>query len=66
MTHDQKNGLRETYNSAVGVVDEPIMGDGPCTICDCPGFEGQTPESTICINHNSEGGTCNHYMSEHS
>lgn len=66
MTHDQKNGLREPYDSAVGVVDQPIMGAGSCTVCDCPGFEGQTPESTICINHNSKGGTCNHYMSEHS
>lgn len=66
MINDLKHRLQESNDSAVCVVDEPRMGNGPCTICDCPGFEGQTTDSTICINHNLEGGTCNHWMSEHS
>jgi hypothetical protein len=66
MINDLKDRLKGSNDSAVCVVDEPRMGAGPCTLCDCPSFEGQTADSTICINQNSEGGTCNHWMNEHS
>ncbi|MDB5013729.1 MAG: hypothetical protein JWQ25_1931 [Daejeonella sp.] len=44
---------------------DPKMGTGSCTLCDCPSFMPSTGGQT-CINSNSEGGTCNHYESEHN
>jgi len=41
------------------------MGYGPCTLCSCPGWDPSSGGRT-CINLNAEGGTCNHYFSEHS
>lgn len=46
----------------------PKMGTGSCTICDCSEFMPGTGtgDDPTCINENSEGGTCNHYKSEHN
>jgi len=44
--------------------DSPKMGTGRCMICDCQGFFPSSGGRT-CINHNSAGGTCNHYKNEH-
>lgn len=40
-------------------------GSGKCTQCDCQSFKPSSGGQT-CINHNSQGGTCNHWQSEHS
>lgn len=51
--------------SVLCVPEEPRMGTGPCTLCDCPSFLPSKPGNTICVNQNSAGGTCNHYDYEH-
>jgi len=43
----------------------PNMGTGSCTLCDCQGFIPSSGGRT-CINLNSAGGTCNHYLEEHN
>lgn len=43
----------------------PEMGTGSCKLCSCSQFKASTGGET-CINHNSEGGTCNHRKSEHN
>lgn len=52
--------------------DEPVddsrdeaKGTGKCKLCDCPKFS-PSPGGATCINHNSAGGTCNHYKTEHN
>jgi hypothetical protein len=44
----------------------PKMGTGSCTLCSCPEFIPAAEPGRTCINRNSEGGTCNHYESEHN
>lgn len=43
---------------------EPDLGGASCKICDCGQWKPSSGGET-CINHNSQGGTCNHTYSEH-
>lgn len=62
LARDDQNVVLDTDDSL-----EPIrMGSGPCTRCDCPGFVASPGPGRTCIGHNSSGGTCNHWDSEHA
>lgn len=57
--------------SSIGVADpcehshKPTLGVGHCTLCSCPSFLADQGGQQ-CINRNAEGGTCNHWESEHN
>jgi hypothetical protein len=61
-------------NKAVtGTIEVPLqslsgesMGQGSCKLCDCPSFIPGASPGQICVNQNSEGGTCNHWDHEHN
>lgn len=54
----------ENHDAENQEISDTRMGSGKCSICDCAHFEPSTGGQT-CIGHNSAGGTCNHFASEH-
>lgn len=59
-------GNYEKKNKTIGHDSNSVQfKKGECTVCDCPKFIPSSGPGTTCINLNSDGGTCNHYHSEH-